>query len=178
MNLQKKTLKSLSLKMEFEKNEKWSDCVVQIRRVTKVCKGGKKLSFRVVMGVGNKMGYVGVGVGKAGDLPNAISKGIADAKQHLIFVKLTKHSTITHLTFGNFGSAKVLIKPAFEGTGVIAGSAIRIILELVGIKNILAKQLGSKNSLNNARATICALENIKTPNDVAQNRNLSLDKFY
>ena len=160
------------------KKEKWNERVVQINRVTKVCKGGKKLSFRAVVIVGNEMGKVGVGVGKANDIIKAIAKGVTDAKKHQIFVQLTNASTISHLTIGNFGSAKALLKPASDGTGVIAGSSIRTILELLGVKNILAKQLGSNNILNNARATICALKNLKTPTEVAEERNISIDKLY
>jgi len=166
------------MKMQHKKKEEWSERVVQICRVTKVGKGGKKISFRVVVVIGDEMGQVGVGVGKANDIIKAISKGINNAKRHLISIKLTKNNTITHLTIGNFGSARAFLKPASEGTGVIAGSSIRTILELVGVKNILAKQLGSNNILNNARATICALKKLKTPSDVARNRNIPLEKIY
>jgi small subunit ribosomal protein S5 len=158
--------------------EKWSERVVQISRVTKVCKGGKKLSFRAVVVIGNEMGQVGVGVGKADDVINAITKGITDAKKNLIYIELTKTNTISHLTIGNIGACRALLKPATEGTGVIAGSSIRTVLELVGIKNILAKQLGAGNILNNARATICALQNLKTPAKVALERNLPLERFF
>jgi small subunit ribosomal protein S5 len=158
--------------------EKWNEKVVEISRVTKVCKGGKKLSFKAVVIIGNENGQVGVGVGKADDVINAITKGITDAKRNIVKVVLTKSKTIPHLTIGNFGACSTLIKPASQGTGVIAGSATRAVLELVGIKNILAKQLGSGNILNNARATVCALENLKTPAKVASERNLPLEKFY
>jgi small subunit ribosomal protein S5 len=178
VNLKEKTTKTSKFKSQSGKKERWSERVVQIGRVTKVCKGGKKLSFRAIVVIGNEMGQVGVGVGKADDVINAITKGITDAKRHLISVKLTKNSTISHLTIGTFGSAKALLKPASEGTGVIAGSSIRTILELVGVKNILAKQLGSNNILNNARATISALKNLKTPAEVAQNREISLEKIH
>lgn len=158
--------------------DKWNERVAQISRVTKVCKGGKKLSFKAIIIVGNELGQVGVGVGKADDVINAISKGINDAKKNLIIVPITKTNTIPHLTIGRSGACKILIKPASPGTGVIAGSSIRIVLELAGIKNILAKQLGSNNILNNARATIFALENLKTMKIVANERNLPLEHFY
>jgi|TARA_B110000093_G_scaffold94221_1_gene101759 small subunit ribosomal protein S5 len=168
-----------SKKFKPGNKEKWSERVVQISRVTKVCKGGKKLSFRAVVVIGNEMGQVGVGVGKADDVINAITKGITDAKRHLIYVELTKTKTISHLTIGHFGACRALVRPASQGTGVIAGSSIRTVLELVGIKNILAKQLGSSNNiLNNARATICALQNLKTPAKVALDRNIPLEKVY
>jgi small subunit ribosomal protein S5 len=158
--------------------EKWNERVAQISRVTKVCKGGKKLSFKAIVIVGNELGQVGVGIGKADDVINAISKAITDARKNVITVPITKTNTIPHLTYGNYGACRTLIKPASPGTGVIAGSSIRTVLELAGIKNILAKQLGTNNVLNNARATICALENLKTPLTVSIARNLPLEKFY
>jgi small subunit ribosomal protein S5 len=158
--------------------EKWNEKVVQISRVTKVCKGGKKLSFRAIVIVGNEKGKVGVGIGKAEDVITSITKVITDAKRNLIEIPITKNNTIPHLIIGNFGACSTLIKPASQGTGVIAGSSTRTVLELAGIKNILAKQLGSNNILNNARATICALKNLKTPTNVSLERNLPLEKFY
>jgi small subunit ribosomal protein S5 len=166
-----------NIKKNLFKN-KWNERVAQISRVTKVCKGGKKLSFKAVIIIGNENGQVGVGVGKADDVSMAIAKGITDARKNLITVPITKNNTIPHLTEGNFGTCHTLIKPALPGTGVIAGSSIRIVLELAGVKNIMAKQLGGSNVLNNARATIIALKNLKTPKIVAFERNVSLDKFY
>lgn len=157
---------------------RWNERIVQISRVTKVCKGGKKLSFRVVIVIGNENGKVGVGVGKADDVVNAIAKATASAKQKVINITTTKTNTIPHLVHGNFGASRVLLKPASEGTGVIAGSSIRTVLELAGIRNILAKQLGSNNLLNNARATIEALELLKTPKIVAEERNKPIESFY
>lgn len=161
-----------------QKNKVFQEKVIQIRRVTKVCKGGKKLAFRVVMAIGNENGLVGVGVGKADDVVNAISKGITDAQRNLTNVILTKTKTIPHIVTGDFGACSVLVKPASQGTGVIAGSSIRILLELAGIKNIVAKQLGSKNLLNNARATIRAFENIKNPMTVVQDRNILFESLH
>lgn len=158
--------------------EKWNERVVQINRVTKVCKGGKKLSFRAVVIIGNENGQVGVGVGKADDVINSITKAITDARRNLITVPITKTQTIPHLMIGNFGACSILIKPAAQGTGVIAGSSTKTVLELAGIKNILSKQLGAGNILNNARATISALENLKTPAKVAFERDLPIEKFY
>jgi small subunit ribosomal protein S5 len=158
--------------------ERWNERIIQISRVTKVCKGGKKLSFRAVIAVGNDNGIVGVGVGKADDVVNAIAKATTSAKRNTVNVKIVENKTITHSMHGIYGASKVLIKPASQGTGVIAGSSIRTVLELAGLKNISAKQLGSNNLLNNARATLVALENLKEPKQVANDRNISLEKIY
>jgi small subunit ribosomal protein S5 len=158
--------------------ERWTERIIQISRVTKVCKGGKKLSFRAVIALGNDNGTVGVGVGKADDVVNAISKATTSARRNTINVNIAKNRTITHSTNGIYGASKVLIKPAAQGTGVIAGSSIRTVLELAGLKNILAKQLGSSNLLNNARATVVALESLKEPKQVALERNIPLEKLY
>ena len=177
-NSQEKERKTTKSRQQRAPRERWNERVVQISRVTKVCKGGKKLSFRAVVIIGNENGQVGVGVGKAEDVINAITKGISDAQHNIINVPITKTSTVPHLNYGTFGACRVLIKPASQGTGVIAGSSIKTVLELAGIKNILAKQLGGNNQLNNARATICALQTLKTPAMVAKERNLPLEKFY
>ncbi len=161
-----------------EKDSNWQERVIQIRRVSKVVKGGKKLSFRAIVVVGNEKGQVGVGVGKAGDVIGAVRKGVVDAKKHLIEVSINKSSSITHLTNGYSGGAKVLMRPAAPGTGVIAGGAVRTVLELSGIKNILAKQLGSNNPLNNARAAINALEQVRTFSQVARDRGVALEQIY
>jgi small subunit ribosomal protein S5 len=161
-----------------EKETNWQERVIQIRRVSKVVKGGKKLSFRAIVVVGNESGQVGVGVGKAGDVIGAVRKGVADGKKQLIDVPLTKTNSITHLIKGASGGAKVLMRPAAPGTGVIAGGAVRTVLELAGIKNILAKQLGSDNPLNNARAAIDALENLRTFSEVAQERGVTVEHLY
>ena len=157
--------------------EKWNERVVQISRVTKVCKGGKKLSFRAIVIIGNEAGKVGVGVGRAEDVVTAITKGISDARNNVISIPLTRNKTIPHLTVGDYGACRALLKPASQGTGVIASSSIRTVLELAGIQNILAQQLGGNNILNNARATVVALQNLKTPNQVAAERNLPLENF-
>ncbi|NJL01191.1 MAG: 30S ribosomal protein S5 [Spirulinaceae cyanobacterium SM2_1_0] len=152
--------------------------VIQIRRVSKVVKGGKKLSFRAIVVVGNERGKVGVGVGKAADVIGAVRKGVADGKKQMIDVSLTKSSSITHLANGVAGGAKVMMRPAAPGTGVIAGGAVRTVLELAGVKNILAKQLGSNNPLNNARATIDALETLRSFSEVAAERGIPVEHLY
>jgi small subunit ribosomal protein S5 len=156
----------------------WQERVIQIRRVSKVVKGGKKLSFRAVVVVGNEKGQVGVGVGKAGDVIGAVRKAVAEAKKQLIEISLTRASSVTHRTLGIAGGAKVMMRPAAPGTGVIAGGAVRTVLELAGIKNILAKQLGSNSPLNNARAAIDALDGIRTYSEVAAERDISVDKLH
>ena len=160
------------------KTTKWIEKAVQVRRVTKVVKGGKKLSFRVIVIVGNELGMIGVGVGKAADVIGAVKKGVTDAKRNLIQVPLTKDNSIPHKILGNFGAASVMMRPSAPGSGVIAGGAVRTVLELSGIQNILAKQLRSPNPLNNARATIDGLKNLKTIREVAEDRNLPVEALY
>ena len=154
----------MSPKKSQRSQSEWSERVVSIERVTKVCKGGKKMSFRAVMVVGNEQGKVGVGVGKAGDVITAVRKGVTDSKKHIISVPLTGSDSIPHAINGRFGAAKLILRPSATGSGVIAGSSIRTVLELAGIKNILSKQLGSKNMLNNARATINGLSTLRSYN--------------
>jgi small subunit ribosomal protein S5 len=161
-----------------EKESEWQERVVQIRRVTKVVKGGKKLSFRAIVIIGNERGQVGVGVGKASDVIGAVKKGVADGKKHLIEVPLTKANSIPHPINGAGGGAKVMMRPAAPGTGVIAGGAVRTVLELAGVRNILAKQLGSGNPLNNARAAVNALSTLRTLSDVAAERGIPVENLY
>ncbi|MEL6471441.1 MAG: 30S ribosomal protein S5 [Cyanobacteria bacterium J06614_10] len=161
-----------------EKDSEWKERVVQIRRVTKVVKGGKKLSFRAIVVVGNEKGQVGVGVGKASDVIGAVKKGVADGKKHLVEVPLNKAYSIPHPTTGIAGGARVFMRPAAPGTGVIAGGAVRIVLELAGVRNILAKQLGSDNPLNNARAAAAAIDSLRTLASVAEERGIPIEKLY
>ncbi len=161
-----------------EKETDWQERVVQIRRVTKVVKGGKKLSFRAIVVVGNERGQVGVGVGKAADVIGAVKKGVADGKKHLVDVPLTKNNSIPHPSTGVGGGAKVMMRPAGPGTGVIAGGSVRTVLELAGVKNVLAKQLGSDNPLNNARAAVEALASLRTFSEVAEERGIPIEKIY
>ena len=151
----------------------WTERVVQIRRVTKVVKGGKKLSFRAVVIVGNKKGQVGVGCAKASEVIIAIQKAIADGRKNLITVPIFK-TTIPHPITGRSGSGEVMLKPASQGTGIIAGGSVRLVLELAGIENILSKSLGSKSPLNAAYATIEALKSLTPFSEVAARRGLTL----
>ena len=154
----------------------WTERVVQISRVTKVVKGGKKLSFRAVVIVGNRKGQVGIGCAKAAEVIIAIQKAIADGRKNLITVPIFK-TTIPHPITGRSGAGAVMLKPASQGTGIIAGGAVRLVLELAGIENILSKSLGSKSPLNAANATIEALKALKPFNEVAQRRGLTLNQL-
>ena len=145
-----------------DKKPEWSERVVAIQRVTKVVKGGKKLSFRAVVVVGDEKGKVGVGVGKAADVISAVRKGVTDGKRNIVRIPLTTSNSIPHKTNGRFGAAKVLLRPSAPGCGVIAGGSVRTVLELAGIQNILSKQLGSNNLLNNARATVQGLSTLRS----------------
>ena len=148
--------------------------LIKISRVSKVTKGGKKLSFRAVVVVGDEKGKVGVGVAKAADVVNAFKKAKTDGRKNLIELPLTKALSIPHNVIGTFGACKVIMRPSIEGSGVIAGGAVRIVLEVAGVKNVIAKQLGSNNLLNNARASINALQNLTTKSEISKKRNLTL----
>ena len=145
-----------------EKETNWQERVVQIRRVTKVVKGGKRLSFRAILILGNENGEVGVGVGKASDVIGAVKKAVTDGKKNIVKVPITRDNSIPHMIKGRAGAAKVIMRPSAPGSGVIAGGAVRTMLELAGVKNVLAKQLGSNNPLNNARAASDAFLKLKT----------------
>ena len=151
--------------------------VVTIKRVTKVVKGGRTFRFSALVVVGDGAGHVGVGIGKAMEIPNAIQKGIEDAKKNLIFVERNEADSIYHEFVGEFGSARVLLKPAKEGTGVIAGGPARAVLELAGIRNIRTKSLGSNNKKNVVNATSEGLAALKTPSEVARLRGKSVEEL-
>jgi len=153
------------------------DRLVAINRVTKVTKGGRTFSFAAIVVVGNEDGIIGWGLGKAGEVTAAISKGIEAAKKNLIKVPVYK-GTIPHEQVAKFGGAQVFIKPATHGTGVKAGGAMRAVLESVGITDVLAKSKGSSNPHNLVKATIAALSELRDPAMVAQNRGISVEKVF
>eukprot|EP00850_Spirogloea_muscicola_P002102 SM000008S22191 [mRNA] locus=s8:345422:346357:- [translate_table: standard] len=152
--------------------------VVQIRRVTKVVKGGKQMAFRAVVVVGDRKGRVGVGVGKAKEVISAVQKSATDARRHMVTVPMTKYLTFPHRALGQFGAAQVMLRPAATGTGVIAGGSVRIVLELAGVENALGKELGSGNPLNNARAVLQAVSEMKQFRDVARDRNIPMEELW
>lgn len=162
----------------FEKQESdLQENVVFINRVAKVVKGGRRFSFAAVVVVGDGKGKVGAGLGKAAEVPEAIRKGVEDAKKNMITVAL-KNGTIPHPMLGIYGAGKVIMKPAAEGTGIKAGGPVRAVMALAGIRNILTKSLGSSNPINMVRATMDGLSKLENAETVAALRGKSLDEIY
>lgn len=151
--------------------------VVTINRVTKVVKGGRRFRFAALVVVGDKNGHVGFGTGKANEVPDAIKKAIEAAKNNLITVPIINESTIPHQITGQFGAGKVFLKPATQGTGVIAGGPVRAVLELAGVKDILSKSLGSSTPINMVRATMKGLEELKTAESYAALRGKTVEEI-
>ena len=156
--------------------ELFEDRVVAINRVTKVVKGGRRFRFAALVVVGDHNGTVGFGLGKAQEVPDAIKKAVEDAKKNLVKIAVV-NNTIPHTVTGEFGAGKVFLRPASEGTGVIAGGPVRTICELAGINNILSKSLGSKSPINTVRATFAGLESLKTKDQVAALRGVAVESL-
>jgi small subunit ribosomal protein S5 len=160
---------------DFTETRELKERVVEINRVAKVVKGGRRFSFTALVVVGDEVDRVGVGYGKAREVPLAITKAVEDAKKNMFTVP--KHgSTITHEVLGRFDAARVLLRPASEGTGVIAGGGVRAVLELGGVRNVLAKSLGTTNPINMAKATVVALRELRRPEDVARIRGKQISE--
>ncbi len=164
--------------LEEKNEEESSEKVVLINRVSKVVKGGRRFSFNALAVVGDRAGSVSLGLGKANEVPDAIRKAIDKAKRSMLNVSLGKHGVLPHDVVGKYKSSKVILRPAASGTGLIADEAVRSVLEQVGVKNVLTKVIGSKNTLNVVRATIDALSQLETPLDSARKRGISLNQLF
>ena len=152
--------------------------VVYIHRVSKTVKGGRRMSLLALVVVGDGKGNVGIGMGKSAEVPLAIQKGVEDAKKNMFHVPVTEHGTIPHDVEGHYGAGRVLIKPAIEGTGVIAGGPVRPLFELAGITNVLSKSLGTNNALNIIKAAADGLQQLSSPAEAAERRGLTVKEMF
>ncbi len=160
-----------------QRKKEYDDVVIAINRITKVTKGGRKLRFSATVAVGNKNGKIGLGTGKANEVQEAIKKATQDATNKMVNVSIIDNRTVSHEAIGEIGSARVLIKPAVAGTGIIAGGPVRAILELAGVKDIISKSLGSNTQLNVARAALEALKMQKTLQKVSELRGKTIEEI-
>ncbi len=171
-----RTSRNAPVEKQVEDNE-FEERIIEIRRVTKVVAGGKNLSFRVVAIVGNREGKVGLGIGSAREVPIAIRKAVLEAKKNIVEVSI-RNETVPHETVGKQDSARIMLKPAGPGTGIIANSPVRAVVVLAGVKNILTKSLGSSNTLNMARAALNGLVSLRAPQEFARLRDISLKAVF
>ena len=159
------------------REKEYNESVISVNRVTKVTKGGRRLRFAATVAVGDGKGKVGLGTGKANEVQDAIKKAIGNATNNMIKIDLVEDRTVSHDAIGSSGAAKVLIKPAKAGTGIIAGGSVRMILELAGVKDIISKSLGSNTKINTARATMDALKNQRSAEHIAELRGKSVEEI-
>ena len=159
------------------KDKTLEELVIDIKSVVKVTKGGRQRRFSAIVVVGDRKGRVGLGIGKANEVPDAIKKAIQDANKNLVRIPLIDGRTVAHEAIGTAGAARVIIKPAAAGTGVLAGGAVRAVLELAGVRDIVSKSLGARTKLNMARAALNALKSIKTPEEVAALRGKTVEEI-
>ena len=164
-------------KKDFSKDKAFEELVIEVKSVVKVNKGGRQRRFSATVVVGDRKGLVGIGTGKALEVPDAIKKAIQDANKNMIKIPLIDGRTVAHEAIGTSGAARVIIKPAAAGTGVIAGGSVRAVLELAGVRDIVSKSLGARTKLNMATAAINALKSIKTPEEVARLRGKSVEEI-
>jgi len=159
------------------KEKQFEELVIDVKSVVKVNKGGRQRRYSATVVVGDRKGKVGLGIGKANEVPDAIKKALQDANKNIITIPLTDGRTVAHETIGYSGAARVIIKPAAAGTGVIAGGSVRAVLELAGIRDVVSKSLGARTKLNMARAAISALKSIRTPEEVAALRGKTVEEI-
>ena len=159
------------------KEKQFEELVIDVKSVVKVNKGGRQRRYSATVVVGDRKGKVGLGIGKANEVPDAIKKALQDANKNIITIPLTDGRTVAHETVGCSGAARVIIKPAAAGTGVIAGGSVRAVLELAGIRDVVSKSLGARTKLNMARAAISALKSIRTPEEVAALRGKTVEEI-
>ena len=164
-------------KTQNPKEKQYEELVIEIKSVTKVTKGGRSRRFSATVVVGDRKGKVGLGTGKANEVPEAIKKAIQTANKNIIRIPLIDGRTVAHEAIGTAGAARVILKPAAAGTGVIAGGSVRAILELAGVRDIVSKSLGARTKLNMARAALNALQSIKTPEEVAKLRGKTVEEI-
>jgi small subunit ribosomal protein S5 len=168
----------MARKQQEKQVQELEERVVSINRVSKTVKGGRRMSLTALVVVGDGNGKVGIGMGKSAEVPNAIKKGVEDAKKNMFTVAITEDGSVPHEVIGEYGAGRVLIKPAVQGTGVMAGGPVRAIMELAGIKNVITKSLGTSNAMNIVKAAANGLREMESPEQVAARRGISVDKMF